>query len=91
MTNSKIEIENQIYLDFDKDDEVKRTNNDKSEKNSNNLIDEDDLEQIKENAINSLPDFINFVLILDQTFPKNPPKLLLKTNVIQFKGIILKI
>ena len=28
-----------------------------------------------------LPDFINFVIVLDWSFPKNPPKILSKTNV----------
>ena len=29
-----------------------------------------------------LPKYVNYVIILDYSFPKEPPKLLLKTNVI---------
>lgn len=36
-------------------------------------------ENEKEN--NPLPDYINFVIILDYSFPKSPPKVLSKTNV----------
>lgn len=28
-----------------------------------------------------LPDFLNFLVILDYSFPKNPPKILSKTTV----------
>jgi len=34
-----------------------------------------------DNNNKSIPDFINFVMLLDCTFPQKPPKLLLKTNV----------
>jgi hypothetical protein len=30
---------------------------------------------------NPLPDFINFLVIMDCSFPKNPPKILSKTKV----------
>jgi hypothetical protein len=35
----------------------------------------------KENNKINLPKFINYFIILDYSFPKEPPKLLLKTNV----------
>ena len=43
-----------------------------------------------------IPDVINFLIILDYSYPKNPPKILCKTNVskhkifyILFKKIVL--
>ena len=34
-----------------------------------------------------LPDYINFLVILDWSFPKNPPKILSKTKVNLSKNI----
>jgi hypothetical protein len=40
-------------------------------------------EKSKENEKDNcpLPDYINFLVILDWSFPKNPPKILSKTKV----------
>ena len=39
-----------------------------------------------------LPDFLNFLVILDYSFPKNPPKILSKTTVYIFinRNIFIK-
>ena len=44
-------------------------------------------EKSKENE--PLPDFINFLVILDWSFPKNPPKILSKTKVRNLLKLVL--
>lgn len=59
-----------------------------SPKNLNSELINDDLinsqSLFDNNKEVSIPDFINFVIIIDCTFPKKPPKVLLKTNVSNF-------
>jgi len=55
--------------------EREKTSNSKNNPNNNS----NNKESEKEN--NPLPDYINFVIILDYSFPKSLPKILLKTSV----------
>ena len=49
------------------------------DKRTLNMENENNQNEKKENE--PLPDYINFLVILDWSFPKNPPKILSKTKV----------
>ena len=50
------------------------------------------MENDKENKDSiPLPDYINFIFILDSNFPKNPPKVLSKTKVYKIYIILFKV
>lgn len=56
-----------------------------TQNSNNNLNVNNSYNKENEKDNNPLPDYINFVIILDYSFPKNPPKILSKTNVIRKK------
>ena len=51
------------------------------DKRTLNMENEGNNRKDNEKDICPLPDYINFLVILDWSFPKNPPKILSKTKV----------